>query len=91
MKTILFIDKKWQSSVTAYVRVHYEDGSLRYYLQGRYGGSALSESDYDEAKSYQSSAWKRYWHLPGKQGSKVEVLGFETFNAQRNDSGAIRK
>lgn len=45
MKTILFIDRKWQSSVTAYVRVHYEDGSLRHYLQGRYGGSATSESD----------------------------------------------
>jgi len=86
MKTILFIDKKWQSSVTAYVRVHYEDGSLRHYLQGRYGGSALSESDYDEAKPYRPDAWKRYWHLPGKQGLRAEVLGFETFNAQRNDS-----
>jgi hypothetical protein len=50
IKTILFIDKKWQSSVTAYVRVHDESGSLRHYLQGRYGGSALTESDYDEAK-----------------------------------------
>jgi len=91
MKTILFIDKKWQSSVTAYVRVHYEDGSLRHYLQGRYGGSALTESDYDEAKPYQPSAWKRHWLLPGKQGLRVEVLGFETFNAQRNDPEVSQK
>ena len=91
MKTILSIDKKWQSSVNAYVRVHYEDGTLRHYLQGRYGGSALSESDYDEAKPYQPSAWKRYWHLPGKQGLRVEVLGFEIFNAQRNDPEVSQK
>jgi len=91
MKTILFIDRKWQSSVTACVRVHYEDGSLRHYLQGRYGVSALPEIHYDGAQPYRVGAWKRYWHLPGKQGLKVEVLGFETFNAQRNDSGAIRK
>ena len=81
MKTILFIDKKWQSSVTAYVRVHYEDGSLRYYLQGRYGGSALSESDYDEAKPYRAGAWKRYWHLPEKKGLKVEVTRLDGVNA----------
>lgn len=91
MKTILFIDKKWQSSVTAYVRVHYEDRSLRHYLQGRYGGSALTESDYDEAKPYRAGAWKRYWQSLGKQGLRVEVLGFETFNAQRNDPEVRQK
>jgi hypothetical protein len=81
MKTILFIDKKWQSSVTAYVRVHYEDGSLRHYLQGRYGGSALTKSDYDEAKPYRAGAWKRYWHLPEKKGLKVEVTRLDDVNA----------
>jgi hypothetical protein len=81
MKTILFIDKKWQSSVTAYVRVHYKDGSFRHYVQGRYGGGPLTESAYDEAKPYQADAWKRYWHLLGKQGLKVEVIPFDDNNA----------
>ena len=74
MKTILFIDKKWQSSITAYVRVQYEDGSRRHYVEGRYGGSALTESAYAEAKPHQPDAWNRYWYLPGKQALKVEVI-----------------
>ncbi len=74
MKTIIFIDKKWQSSVTACVRVYYEDGSRQHYLQGRYGGSALTETDYDEAKPYRAGAWKRYRQLPEKQGLRVEVI-----------------
>ena len=81
MKTILFIDKKWQSSVTACVRVHYEDGSLRHYLQGRYGGAALTKNDYDEAKPYRASAWKRYRQLPEKLGLRVEVIRFDEVNA----------
>ena len=81
MTTILFIEKKWQSSVTACVRVHYEDGSLRHYVQGRYGGSALTESDYDEAKPYRAGAWKRYWRLPEKKGLKVEVTRLDGINA----------
>jgi len=85
MKTILFIDRKWQSSVTACVRVHYEDGSLRHYLQGRYGGSALTESDYDEAKPYRADAWKRYWHLPEKEGLKIEVIRLGGVNSQGSE------
>ena len=81
MTTILFIDKKWQSSVTACVRVHYEDGSLRHYLQGRYGGAALTKNDYDEAKPYRASAWKRYRQLPEKLGLKVEVIRLGEVNA----------
>ena len=42
MKQIAHIDKKWQSSVTAYVEVTYEDGSHKYYLEGRYGGGPLT-------------------------------------------------
>jgi len=43
MKQIAHIDKKWQSSVTAYVKVTYDDGSRKYYLKGRYGGGSLSD------------------------------------------------
>ena len=81
MKTILFIDKKWQSSVTACVRAHYEDGSLRHYLQGRSGGSALTKSDYDEAKPYLAGVWKRYRQLPKKLGMRVEVIRLDEVNA----------
>ena len=42
MKQIAHIDKKWQSSVTAYVEVTYDDGSHKYYLAGRYGGGPLT-------------------------------------------------
>jgi hypothetical protein len=85
MKTILFIDKKWQSSVTAYVRVHYEDGSLRHYLQGRYGGPALSEIHYDGAQLYRVGAWKRYWHLPEKEGLKIEATRLDGVNSQGSE------
>ena len=81
MKKILFIDKKWQSSVTACVRVHYEDGSLRHYLQGRYGGSALTKSDYDEAKPYRAGAWTRYRQVPEKLGLGFEVIRLDEINA----------
>lgn len=86
MRTILFTEKKWQSSITAYVRVHYEDGSFRHYIQGRYGGGALTESAYDEAKPYTADAWKRYWYLPGKQGLKVEVIPFYDIQALKKHS-----
>jgi len=81
MKTILFTEKKWQSSITAYVRVHYEDGSFRHYVQGRYGGGALTESAYDEAKPYRAGAWKRYRQLPEKLGLRVEVIRLDEVNA----------
>ena len=74
MKTSFFIDKKWQSSVTAFVRVHYADGSFRHYVQGRYGGSALTERDYDAARPYKAEAWKRYWQLPRELGVSFEVI-----------------
>ncbi len=89
MKKLLFIDKKWKSSVTACVRIHYEDGSLRHYLQGRYGGSALTKSNYDEAKPYRAGAWKRYRQLPEKQGLRVEVIRLDEVNAL--ESGTITK
>ena len=53
MKQIAHIDKKWQSSVTAYVEVTYEDGSHKYYLEGRYGGGPLTAEAYALAKTYQ--------------------------------------
>ena len=86
MKTILFIDKKWRSSVTAYVRVHYEAGSLRHYLQGRYGGSALTKSDYDEAKPYRAGAWRRYRQLPEKLGLGFEVIRLDEISALESET-----
>ncbi len=86
MKKILFIDKKWKSSVTACVRVHYEDGSLRHYLQGRYGGSALTNSDYDEAKPYRAGAWRRYRQLPEKLGLGFEVIRLDEISALESET-----
>ena len=81
MKTTFFIDKSWQISVAAFVCSHYEKGSLRLCVEPRCGGSALTESDYEEAKPNQANARKRNWHLPGKQGLKVEVMPFSVINA----------
>ncbi len=86
MKAILFIDKKCQSSVTAYVRVHYKDGSFRHYVQGRYGGAALTQSAYDEAKPYKADGWKRYWHSIGTQGLRVEVMPFDEISGLESKS-----
>ena len=74
MKQIAHIDKKWQSSVTAYVEVTYEDGSHKYYLEGRYGGGPLTAEAYALAKTYQPNAWKRYRHLAGRSGIEVEII-----------------
>jgi hypothetical protein len=74
VKQILHIDKKWQSSVTAYVEVTYNDGSHKYYLEGRYGGGPLTAEAYALAKPYQTSAWKRYRHLAGKPGIEVKII-----------------
>jgi hypothetical protein len=74
MKQIAHIDKKWQSSVTAYVEVTYEDRSHRYYLEGRYGGGSLTSEAYALAKPYQSTAWKRYRHLAGRLGIEVKII-----------------
>ena len=74
MKQIAHIDKKWQSSVTAYVDVTYEDGFHKYYLEGRYGGGPLTAEVYALAKPYQSSAWKRYRHLAGRPGIEVKII-----------------
>jgi hypothetical protein len=30
-------------------------------FRGRYGGSALTESNYDEARPFKADAWKRSW------------------------------
>jgi hypothetical protein len=59
MKQISHIDKKWQSSVTAYVEVTFNDGSHKYYLEGRYGGVSLTAEAYARAKAYQPDGWKR--------------------------------
>ena len=74
MKTIRFIDKKWQSSVTTFVEVTYTDGSQRYYVQGRYGGLSLTSDDYAKAKPCQPSAWKRYLQLDGERGIVETVI-----------------
>ena len=74
MKQIAHIDKKWESSVTAYVEVTYEDRSHRYYLEGRYGGGSLTSEAYALAKPYQSTAWKRYRHLAGRLGIEVKII-----------------
>ena len=74
MKKIVHIDKKWQSSVHAYVEVTYEDGSHKYYLQGRYGGETLTAEAYAIAKPYQPNAWKRYRHLAGRPGIEVKII-----------------
>jgi hypothetical protein len=74
MKQIAHIDKKWQSSVTAYVEVTYEDGSHTYYLEGRYGGGPLTAEAYALAKPYQPNAWKRYRHLAGRPGIEVKII-----------------
>ncbi len=74
MKQIAHIDKKWQSSVTAYVEVTYDDGSHKYYLQGRYGGGTLTAEAYAIAKPYQPNAWKRYRHLAGRPGIEVKII-----------------
>ena len=74
MKQIAHIDKKWQSSVTAYVEVTYDDGSHKYYLEGRYGGESLTSKAYALAKPYQPTAWKRYRHLAGRPGIEVKII-----------------
>ena len=74
MKQIAYIDKKWQSSVTAYVEVIYDDGSKKFYLEGRYGGGPLTAEAYARAKPYQPSAWKRYRYLAGRQGIDVKSI-----------------
>ena len=74
MKQIAHIDKKWQSSVTAYVEVTYDDGSHKYYLEGRYGGGTLTADTYALAKPYQPTAWKRYRHLAGRPGIEVKII-----------------
>ena len=74
MKQIAHIDKKWQSSVTAYVEVTYEDGSHKYSLEGRYGGGPLTAEAYALAKPYQPNAWKRYRHLAGRPGIEVKII-----------------
>ena len=74
MKQIAHIDKKWQSSVTAYVEVTYDDGSHKYYLEGRYGGGPLTSDTYALAKPYQPTAWKRYRHLAGRPGIEVKII-----------------
>ena len=74
MKQIAHIDKKWQSSVTAYVEVTYEDGSHKYYLEGQYGGGPLTAEAYALAKPYQPNAWKRYRHLAGRPGIEVKII-----------------
>ena len=74
MKQIAHIDKKWQSSVTAYVEVTYDDGSRKYYLEGRYGGGTLTAETYAVTKPYQPTAWKRYRHLAGRPGIEVKII-----------------
>lgn len=77
MKEIAYLDKKWLSSVTACVQVTYGDGSHRYYLEGRYGGGYLTSGAYADAKPYQPTAWKRYQHLPGRQGLEVTIMDLD--------------
>ena len=74
MRQITHIDKKWQSSVTAYVEVTYDDGSHKYYLEGRYGVGPLKAEAYALAKPYQPTAWKRYRHLSGRPGIEVKII-----------------
>ena len=74
MKQIAHIDKKWQSSVTAYVEVTYDDGSHKYYLEGLYGGGPLTSEAYALAKPYRSTAWKRYRHFAGELGIEVKII-----------------
>ena len=74
MKQIAHIDKKWQTSVTTYVEVTYDNGSNKYYLEGRYGVGPLKAEAYALAKPYQSSAWKRYRHLAGRPGIEVKII-----------------
>ena len=75
MKQIAQIDKKWQSSVTAYVELTYGDGSHKYYLEGRYGGGPLTAQAYALAKPYQPTALKRYRNLAGRPGIEVKIIG----------------
>jgi hypothetical protein len=74
MKQIAHVDKKWQSSVTAYVEVTYEDGSHKYYLEGRYGGGTLTAEAYALAKPNKPTAWKRYRRLAGRPGIEVKII-----------------
>ncbi len=74
MKQIAHIDKKWRSSVTAYVKVTYDDESHKYYLEGRYGGGPLTAKAYALAKPYLPTAWKRYRHLAGRPGIEVKII-----------------
>ena len=83
MSLITFIDKKWQSSITAYVQVTYNDGSRRHYVQGRYGGGSLTQAGYDQAKPYQPSAWKRYRPRAGRLEGEGTIISTD-FN-QEND------
>lgn len=75
MKEISHIDKKWQSSVTACVEVTYVDGSHKYYLEGRYGGGALTAEAYALAKPYHPTNWKRYRRLAGRPEIEVKIIG----------------
>jgi hypothetical protein len=79
MKQIAHIDKKWQSSTTAYVEVTYDDGFHKYYLEGGYGEGPLTAEAYALAKPYEHKAWKRYRHLAGRPGIEVKFI-------EQNDS-----
>ncbi len=92
MKEIAHIDKKWLSSVTACVQVIYGDGSHRYYLEGQYGGGSLTSGAYADAKPYQPTAWKRYRHLPGRQGVEVKIIGLNEYLPEESaDKSAIKE
>lgn len=91
MKQISHIDKKWQSSVTAYVEVTFNDGSHKYYLEGRYGGGTLTAEAYALASPYKPTAWKRYRHLAGRPGIEVKIIdGNEHFSLVRSALPAIK-
>lgn len=73
-KYVLHMDKKWQSSITAYVEVTYSDGTQKYYVEGRYGGGPLTPEAYKNAKPYKFGAWKSYKYLPGRLGISVSII-----------------
>jgi hypothetical protein len=92
MKEISHIDKKWQSSVTACVEVTFNDGSHRYYLEGRYGGGSLTAQAYAVAKPYRPAAWKRYAYLPGRQGFEVTIMDLDDhLPVESSDKPAIKE
>ena len=73
MRNLAYIERKWQSGVTAYVCETHRDGLIRYYVAGRYGGGSLTSQQYEQAVAYRPGAWKRYWY-EGREIVKVEVL-----------------